>query len=153
MKLKFFAVAMAFVMAVALTGCFAGREESSSPVEPTNSVSSDSGSRASAVVGSDARNSAGVGSDARNSAGVDDIRNSADVGNDAAQGGGAGGTNDLDNDGVPDGSAGRSRAGVGRAVDDIGDAAGDLARGAGNAVRDVGDAVGDAVSDVGRAVR
>ena len=98
MKLKFFAVAMAFVMAVALTGCFAGREESSSPVEPTNSVSSDSGSRASAGVGSDARNSAGVGSDARNSAGVDDIRNSADVGNDAAQGGGAGGTNDLDND-------------------------------------------------------
>ena len=143
MKLKFFAVAMAFVMAVALTGCFAGREESSSPVEPTNSVSSDSGSRASA----------GVGSDARNSAGVDDIRNSADVGNDAAQGGGAGGTNDLDNDGVPDGSAGRSRSGVGRAVDDIGDAAGDLVRGAGNAVREVGDAVGDAVSDVGRAVR
>ena len=64
-------------------------------------------------------------------------------GNDAFEGGGAGGTNDRDNDGKPDSGA---ESDVGRAIDDIGRDAGDL-------VRDAGDAVGNAVDDVGRAMR
>ena len=75
-------------------------------------------------------------------------------GNDAFEGGGAGGTNDRDNDGRPDASAGiDDQSGAGQAVDDIGRAAGDLARGAGDVARDAGDAVGDAVDDIGRAIR
>ena len=78
--------------------------------------------------------------------GHDDVR-VTDNGNDAFEGGGAGGTNDRDNDGRPDSGIGSDdRSGVGRAVDDIGRDAGDLARGA-------GDAIGDAVDNVGRAMR
>ena len=70
-----------------------------------------------------------------------------DDGNDAFEGGGAGGTNDRDNDGRPDGSAGPDdHSGVGQAVDDIG-------RGAGDAIRDAGDAIGDAVDDIDRDMR
>ena len=64
-------------------------------------------------------------------------------GNDAFQGGGAGGTNDRNNDGLPDNGA---DSGVGQAVDDIG-------RDVGDAFRDAGDAIGDAADDVGRAMR
>ena len=76
--------------------------------------------------------------------------------NDAYQGGGAGGTNDVDNDGQPESSAHPSahpsdRVSVGP-LDDIGDAAGDLIGGAGDAVRDVGDAIGDAANDADRAL-
>ena len=62
-------------------------------------------------------------------------------------------SNDQNNDGLPDGSAGTGGQGGDSVMDDIGDAAGDLARGAGDAVRDAGDAIGDAARDVGRAVR
>ncbi len=138
MKLKSFALSMACVMAVALTGCSANRDvNSTAPIQPTNSVSADSGDQASAGINGT-------------------IQNSANVNNDATQGGGAGGTNDWNNDGTPDGSIAdpdRDPSGSGNVVDDIGDAAGDLARGAGNAVRDAGNAIGNAANDVGRAVR
>lgn len=126
MKLKYFALSMALSMAVVLTGCSADRDINDTASEqPSNSVSSDYGGRASAQVDDNARNSAYVGS-VPNSAGInDDVRNSAGVGNDAAYGGGAGGTNDYNNDGRPDGS-------VGDVMDDIGEAADDL----GNAARD-----------------
>ena len=138
MKKRSFALVMAFMLALALPGCSAGRENSSDPGSPSSGVQN----------GTDAGG-------ASSSAGID---GSAD-GNDAMQGGGAGGTNDLDNNGLPDGSASvggqsRSRSNTGsRVMDDIGDAAGDLARGAGNAVRDAGNAIGDATSNVGRAMR
>ena len=144
MKKRRFALAMAFVLALALTGCSANRENHSEPVEPSNHVSGSNNS---------GQNSANVGDDARNSSGIGGGTN----GNDATQGGGAGGTNDLDNDGVPEGSDSQSRSrsnnNGGNVMDDIGEAAGDLARGAGNAVRDAGDAIGNAANDVGRAVR
>ena len=128
MKLKYFALPMAFIMAASLTGCSADRDGVASE-QPSSSVSSDYSGRASAGVDDGVRNSAYVG-DAPNSAGINDgIQNSANVDNDAAYGGGAGGTNDYNNDGIPDGS-------VGDAVDDIGEAAGDLSRGLGNAARD-----------------
>ena len=128
MKKRSFALAMAFLLALALTGCSAGRVGNT--VAPSHGVyGSDS----------DARNSDGTG---------------ADDGNDAFQGGGAGGTNDQNNDGLPDSSIGADdQSGVGQAADDIGRAAGDLARGAGNVVRDAGDAIGDAADNVGRAMR
>ena len=113
MKKRRFALAMAFVLALALTGCSANRDGDVNPADSANN---------------------GIGS-----------TSSPD----------AGGTNDLDNDGLPEGSGdsqSRSNNG-GNVMDDIGDAAGDLARGAGNAVRDAGDAIGDAANDVGRAMR
>ena len=114
MKKRSFALVLALVLALALTGCSASR------VEPSRGVGSDSG-----------------------------VYETYD-GNDAFEGGGAGGTNDRNNDGRPDASDG---SGVGRAADDIGRAAGDLARGAGDVVRDAGDAIGDAADGVGRAMR
>ena len=71
-------------------------------------------------------------------------------GNDAFEGGGAGGTNDRDNDGQPDSGAGSD---AGQAKDDIGRAAGDVARGVGDVARSAGDAIGDAADGVGRAMR
>ena len=117
MKKRSFALVMAFVLTLALTGCSAGREGNT--LEPSHSLT-------------------GGHSDAYGT----------DNGNDAFQGGGAGGTNDRNNDGLPD-----SSSGVRQAADDIGRAAGDLARGAGDAARDVGDAIGDAADNVGRAMR
>ena len=77
-----------------------------------------------------------------------------DDGNDAFEGGGAGGTNDRDNDGRPDSSADPDdHSGVGKAADEIGRAAGDLARGAGDMARDAGDAIGDVVDDIDRDMR
>lgn len=137
MKQKYYVFAIACVMALSLTGCFASRddENSSAPVEPTHSMPSDYSSYPP-------------------SAGMDDVRNSAGVGtgNDAMQGGGAGGTNDQDNNGLPDDVDIQNYTGGG-VGDDIGDAAGDLTRGAGNVIRDAGDAIGDAANDVGRAMR
>ena len=76
------------------------------------------------------------------------------VSNDAMEGGGAGGTNDTDNDGKPDASpdAGHQETGDGP-LDDLGDAAGDLLEGAGDAVEDVGDAAGKAANRAGQAMK
>ena len=144
MKLKYYALSTALVMTLALTGCSANRvNDSAAPDAPSNSV----------TPGNGVQNSAGVDNDIRNSAGID-------YGNDAMQGGGAGGTNDLNNDGHPDGSAGvtgngsgSTGAGTSRAANDVGRAAGDLARGAGDVVRDAGNAIGNAANDVGNAMR
>ena len=114
MKKKGFALAAAFVLALVLTGCSADRETNT--LEPSHSVYDPDGARSSDRVG-----------------GIDD-------GNDAFEGGGAGGTNDRDNDGRPDGGIGS----------DLGDAVDDIGRGAGDAIRDAGDAVGDAVDDIDR---
>ena len=129
MKKRSFALAIAFVLTLVLTGCSAGRE--SNTMQPSHSVpGSDRDERNSAVIGGTAD------------------------GNDAFQGGGAGGTNDRNNDGLPDGGDGADdQSGMGRAADDIGRAAGDLARGAGDAARDAGDAIGDAADNVGRSAR
>ena len=118
MKKRSFVLAMAFVLALALTGCSANRE--GGIANPGHDYD-----------------------DARNSDRIDD-------GNDAFHGGGAGGTNDWNNDGLPDGSVGSD---VEQGVDDIGRTAGDLARGVGDAARDAGDAVGNAADNVGRAMR
>lgn len=121
MKLKYFALAMACAMVLALAGCSANRDvNSGAPVQPTNSASAGESGRPGPEAGG-GQNSPDVGGDMQNSAGV--------------------------------GDSGRARSGAGNVMDDIGDAAGDLARGAGNAARDVGDAIGDAVNGAGRAVR
>lgn len=148
MKKRRFALAMAFVLALALTGCSANREGDTNPMETAN-------------------NAAGSNDGVQNSQNVGGVQN-GDDGNDALQGGGAGGTNDLDNDGLPEGSGdsqsrswtnnsnsqSQSRSNNGGSVmDDIGRAAGDLTRGAGNAVRDAGNAIGNAANDIGRAIR
>ena len=126
MKKRSFALAMAFVLTLILTGCSAGREGNT--LEPSHSVT-------------------GGHNDARNTDGLDD-------GNDAFEGGGAGGTNDRDNDGRPDsGIDSDDRSGMGQVEDDIGRAAGDLARGAGDMARGAGDAIDDVADGVGRAMR
>lgn len=121
MKTRRFALAMALMFALTLTGCSANREEHSSPVEPDHTTPG--------AVHSDSND-----------------------GNDAMEGGGAGGTNDQNNDGHPDNSAETGGQDGDNALDDIGDAAGDLARGAGDMIRGAGDAIGDAANDVGRAM-
>ena len=76
------------------------------------------------------------------------------VPNDAMDGGGAGGTNDTDNDGRPDASPDPSERVSGDGpLQDIGNAAGDLIQGAGEAVEDAGDAVGKAADRAGRAMK
>lgn len=122
MKTRRFALAMALVFALALTGCSANRAENSSPVEPTHTTPGAAHS-------------------------------DSNGGSDAMEGGGAGGTNDQNNDGHPDGTAGVDSQGGNSALDDIGDAAGDMARGAGDMIRGAGDAIGDAANGVGRAMR
>ena len=78
----------------------------------------------------------------------------ASVTNDAMEGGGAGGTNDTDNDGQPDASPDHSdRVSGDGPLDDIGDAAGDLIEGAGDAVEDAGDAGGKAANRAGNAMK
>ena len=129
MKQKYFALVMAFAMALALTGCSAGRNDNNAEVQSTNSMTSDAGDRASAGVG--------------------DAQNSAGLNNDAAQGGGAGGTN-YDQNNV-DGT-GMNPSDGDDVIDDIGDAAGDLTRGVGNAARSAGNAVGNATRNAGNAV-
>lgn len=117
-KLKYFALSMAFVMAVALTGCSANRDRDNVESNyPTHSPASDY----------DGQASAGMDDGAYYSNNVGDVQ-----------------------DNTPGTDHGPSGSGV---IDDIGDAAGDLARGAGNAVRDAGDAIGNAASDVGRTMR
>lgn len=137
MKQRRFALAMALVFALALAGCSANREENSSPVEPTHTVSGG------------VQNTPNSGGDAQHSPGM----NGGSSGNDAMDGGGAGGTNDQNNDGRPDSSAGVGGQDGDSVMDDIGDAAGDLARGAGDVVRGAGDAIGNAANDVGRAMK
>ena len=114
MKKRSFALAMAFVLTLVLTGCSADREDNT--LEPSHSVS-------------------GGNNDARNTDGLDD-------GNDAFQGGGAGGTNDRDNDGLPDSGndsgVGQAVDDIGR---DAGDMARDAGDAIGDAVDDVGRAM------------
>lgn len=121
MKKRSFALAMAFVLALVLTGCSAAREGNT--MQPSHSIpGSDSGTW-----------------------NTDGTFGTAD-GNDAFQGGGAGGTNDRNNDGQPDGGIGSDdQSGAGQAVDDIGRDAGDLARDAGDAIGDAVDGVGRAM--------
>ncbi len=126
MKQRRFALAMTLVFVLTQAGCSANREENSRPVEPTHTMPQD-------------EHSPGM--------------NGGNNGNDAMDGGGAGGTNDQNNDGRPDSSAGIGGQDGDSVMDDIGDAAGDLARGAGDVVRGAGDAIGDAANDVGRAMR
>lgn len=128
MKLKYFVLAMACVMALALTGCSANNDvNSTAPVTNTDSGSGGQNDRPSADIGG-AQNSADVGGGAQNSSDVDDdAQNSAGVG-------------------------GKARSGAGSVIDDIGDAVGDTARGAGNAIGNMGDAIGDAANGAGRAM-
>lgn len=139
MKLKYFVLFAALMMALALAGCSADRvDNSASPTASANAVRPDSA----------ARNSAGIGRS-------DEIWSSPgiDAGNDAMQGGGAGGTNDLNNDGRPDSGTWDIGPDGNRVSDDIGRAADDLARGTDNIIQNAGDAIGDAASDAGRAMR
>lgn len=138
MKLKYFTLAMAFAMALALTGCSANRDvNNSAPMSPTDTVSADQNDRPSADVGGGSQNSPDVGG-TQNSPDVGGAQDDANASDDVGQNGGRSGM--------------RSRPGVGNAIDDIGNAAGNLARGAGNAVQDVGNAIGNAAGSVGRAV-
>ncbi len=134
MKKRMIAWAAALALALALTGCTAGR---------------DSGAAADPNRGGAGTGESGVHESARPTPDV----------NDAEDGGGAGGTNDVDNDGKPETEAqaraydrthGGAMDDAGNAVGDaargIGDGVGDIVRGAGNAIRDAGDAVGDAVT-------
>lgn len=148
MKQRRFALATALVFVLALAGCSANREENSAPVEPTNNAPSGNVQHTPGA-GGDAQNSPGMSGGAEHSPGM----NGGNNGNDAMEGGGAGGTNDLDNNGLPDGAAGSGGQDGDSVIDDIGDAAGDLARGAGDVVRGAGDAIGDAANDVGRAMK
>lgn len=134
MKQKYFALFLACLMAVALTGCSASRDKDSrASAAPTNS----------AVVDNNAGSSAGVNDGAHSSAGMDDGAYYSDNAGDNTSGGN--GQNNV--------SGSSSPSNGGDVMDDIGDAAGDLARGAGNVVRGAGDAIGDAANDVGRAMR
>lgn len=139
MKLKYLALSTALMMALALTGCSASRDNNSAaPVNPTNSAALDDNSRASA--------SSEYG--AENSAGLDDGAYSSD-----AVGSGNGGGRTGDNYGQNNVSGtSRSRSSGTDVIDDIGNAAGDLARSAGNVVRDAGNAIGNAANNAGSAV-
>lgn len=126
MKLKSLFFAMVFVMAMALTGCSASREDNgTASAAPTNS--------------------AGVNDGAYYSDNVGAGQNDGHVSDDYYQ-------NNVSGNGGNPANRGNSSNGE-NVMDDIGDAAGDLARGAGNVVRDAGDAIGDAAGNVGRAMR
>ena len=91
MKKRSYALGTALLLTLVLTGCSAGHVNNTAA--PSHSV----------YGSDDARSSDRIG-------GIDD-------GNDAFQGGGAGGTNDLNNDGQPDGGIGSD---VGQAINDVG---------------------------------
>lgn len=92
MKKSVIAWAAALTLALALTGCAADR--------PVNSAGMNGGGNSAVNSDDPARGSAGIGNgDSRESA-----RPTPDV-NDAEDGGGAGGTNDVDNDGKPESDA------------------------------------------------
>ena len=132
MKLKHFVLFMAVMMAVALTGCSAGRESNSmAPVDPTNSMTSDYDSRASANndYGAGADSGAGLNDGSYPSSAVGGSSSDGHVSDDYYQNNVSGAPSNGDN-----------------VIDDIGDAAGDLARGAGNVI-------GNAANDIGRAMR
>lgn len=161
MKKSVIAWTAALTLALALTGCSADRS--------TNSDDMGAGSSPSVNSDDPARGSAGIGSE--------DGRESAlptpDV-NDAENGGGAGGTNDVDNDGRPESrnqanaydqthggiddeghivdNGANNGGGVGGTMDDVGNAVGDAARGIGNGVGDVARGAGNAIRDAGNAV-
>lgn len=130
MKQKYFALSLACLMAMALTGCSASRDkDSAASSDPTHSMTSDYDGQASAGMDDGAYYSDNAGTD----------RDDGHVSDDYYQNNVAG-----------DGSRPSTGGGV---MDNIGDAAGDMVRGAGDVVRGAGDAIGDAANDVGRAMR
>ena len=127
MKQKYFALILACLMAMALTGCSASRDKDSTvSSDPANSVTSDYDGQVSAGMDDGAYYSDNVGDDGHVS---DDY---------------------YQNNVSGDGSRPSTEGGV---MDDIGDAAGDMARGTRDVVRSAGDAIGDAANNVGRAMR
>lgn len=68
--------------------------------------------------------------------------------NDAFDGGGAGGTNDLDNDGHPDAALPGHTDGENDILDDIGDAMEDIADGVADGADDVANGIDNAGSDL-----
>ncbi|MCI8697732.1 MAG: hypothetical protein HFF29_01295 [Oscillospiraceae bacterium] len=117
MKLKYFALFMAVVMAMALTGCSANRDKDSAASDyPVNSPTSDYEDRSSAGLDDGAYYSDNVGGDY----------------------GDAPGASPYHSDGVIDDigdAAGDLARGAGDAVRDVGDAIGDAAGGVGRAMR------------------
>ncbi len=94
MKVKYFALAA--VLALALTGCSANRENNSAdPVQPTNSMGADRNNQTNSPdIRDDAYNSDGLIGDGPSAGIGGGMDNGPDTGNDAAQGGGAGGVDD-----------------------------------------------------------
>ena len=117
MKLKYFALFMAVVMAMALTGCSANRDKDSTASDyPANNPTSDYEDRSSAGLDDGAYYSDNVGGDY----------------------GDAPGASPYHSDGVIDDigdAAGDLARGAGDAVRDVGDAIGDAAGGVGRAMR------------------
>lgn len=155
MKKSVIAWAAALALAMALTGCSAD--------QPMNSGSAGTANSPAVSSADPARGSPGIGGgDSRASASP--VR-TPDV-NDAEDGGGAGGTNDVDNDGKPESETqakayDRAHGGIddeGRIVDN-GDANGSGANnGTGNStggsvMDDIGNAAGDVARGAGNAVR
>lgn len=117
MRMKYFALAAAFAMALGLAGCSANRDvDSAAPVPPTHSVSA----------GQDGQNSPDMG-DAGNSPGMDGDVEDGDSGRARS---GVGNVADDIGD-----AAGDLARGAGNAARDVGDAIGDAVNGAGRAVR------------------
>ncbi len=80
-----------------------------------------------------------------------------DPGNDAMNGGGAGGTNDVDNDGLPEPGANGADTGLtagmtGAGADGEEGSLGDMVGNAGRSIRQAGDDLGNAAKNAGRAI-
>ncbi len=140
MKARYFTVAAALMLSVVLVGCSAGKDD------PTHSQDT----RPSATMPGNVGNGGMMESASPNGGTMESA-----VPNDGTMGGGAGGTNDLNNDGTPDSTPGTSERvdGGDGIMDDIGDAAGDLIDDIGNGIENAGDAVKDGVGRAGRATR
>lgn len=121
MRMKYFALAAAFAMALGLAGCSANRDvDSAAPVPPTHSVSA----------GQDGQNSPDMGG-AGNSPGMDgDVEDDVGAGDSGRARSGVGNVADDIGD-----AAGDLARGAGNAARDVGDAIGDAVNGAGRAVR------------------
>ncbi len=128
MKARYFMIAAALTLSVALAGCSAGKDT------PTHSQ--------------DVRPSASMPGNTGNGGMMESA-----VPNDGTMGGGAGGTNDLNNDGTPDAMPGVSEQVGSGILDDIGDAAGDLMDDIGNGMENAGDAIENGAGSAGRTTR
>lgn len=155
MKKKYFALVLGCTLALALVGCSSKKDENSQNIDPSNTVQSNQPENNTDMTSSDNpdRGSAGIESDGPTDTGMDgtDRTQSPNV-NDAAEGGGAGGTNDVDNDGQPE-SGTESRSRSGSIGDDMGRAADDIINGIGDAGRNVGNAARDMIDDIGNVNR